>query len=482
MGWTKLDKQELNKAILEYLYKNNYEDSYNSFMNEAEIEPGEDTSRMKNILETKWKSVAKLKRQIMSLEDQIKRYREENDVSAIMGGQKEGLPKQPERFHLKGHKNKVTKIAFHPVIDLLASASEDSSIKLWDSESGEVEKTLKGHTSKINWIDFHKKGKLLASWDKGVIKIWNVEENQWVKTIRGHEHNINSVKFLPFDDERVATWSWDKTIKIWNVSTGFAEKTYEGHDGWIMNLDINANGTRMVSCSKTPEVIYWDLSKNSSKPILSIFEEEHENVIDVVVFVPLNAAKTIMKARSEEQDQGNDEQTGGNVETEENKDEEEKIEEKQTSSEPATSKTAEALRKARERLNKLKNKETSKREEVEEEKIVEPEEDIVVKDEFVATGSRDKRIKIWNAKRGTWIMNLIGHDGWVNDIIFHPNGKYLLSASDDKSVRIWDLEKNGVCIKKMLDIHTTFITSICLSKKSLATSSVDKTIKIFNLQ
>jgi WD40 repeat protein len=169
-----------------------------------------------------------------------------------------------------------------------------------------------------------------------------------------------------------------------------------------MNLDINANGTRMVSCSKTPEVIYWDLSKNSSKPILSIFEEDHENVIDVVVFVPLNAAKTIMKARSEEeQDQGNDEQTGGNVETEENKDEEEKTEEKQTSSEPATSKTAEALRKARERLNKLKNKETSKREEVEEEKFVEPEEDIVVKDELVATGSRDKRIKIWNAKRGT---------------------------------------------------------------------------------
>jgi len=41
-------------------------------------------------------------------------------------------------------------------------------------------------------------------------------------------------------------------------------------------------------------------------------------------------------------------------------------------------------------------------------------------------------------------MNCIGHDGWVNDLVFHPNGKYLLSASDDKSVRIWDLEKNGV--------------------------------------
>jgi WD40 repeat protein len=31
--------------------------------------------------------------------------------------------------------------------------------------------------------------------------------------------------------------------------------------------------------------------------------------------------------------------------------------------------------------------------------------------------------------------------------VFHPNGKYLISASDDKSLRIWDLEKNGVWIK-----------------------------------
>jgi len=71
-------------------------------------------------------------------------------------------------------------------------------------------------------------------------------------------------------------------------------------------------------------------------------------------------------------------------------------------------------------------------------------------------------------------MNLIGHDGWVNTIIFHPNGKYLLSGSDDKSVRIWDMGKNGVCVRKLTDIHTNFITSISISRKALATASLDK--------
>ena len=99
MGLTKGDKEELNKAILEYLYTNGYKDSHDTFIAEAEIDTEEDTSAHRKILETKWKSVARLKKQVLALEDQIKRYREENDINAVLGGQKEGLPKQPERFN-----------------------------------------------------------------------------------------------------------------------------------------------------------------------------------------------------------------------------------------------------------------------------------------------------------------------------------------------------------------------------------------------
>lgn len=179
MGLTKSDKEELNKAILEYLYVNGYKDAYDAFIVDAAINTEEDTAKMQNILETKWKSVARLKRQVNVLEDQIKRYREENDANAILGGQKEGLPKQPERFKLAGHKSKVTKVAFHPVIDCLASGSDDASIKLWDCESGENDKTLKGHTAKINCIAFNGQGTLLASGSKDLsIKIWKLETFQ----------------------------------------------------------------------------------------------------------------------------------------------------------------------------------------------------------------------------------------------------------------------------------------------------------------
>ena len=79
-------------------------------------------------------------------------------------------------------------------------------------------------------------------------------------------------------------------------------------------------------------------------------------------------------------------------------------------------------------------------------------------------------------------MGLSGHDGWVNRLVFHHNGKYLISASDDKSVRIWSLAQSGACVRKMLDSHNHFIQCLAISAKSVATGSVDKTVKIWELR
>jgi len=179
MGLTKTDKDELNKAILEYLYSNNYKNSYDAFVSETEIDPAEDSSKHKNVLEVKWKSVARLKRQVQTLEDQIRRFKEENDTKAIYGGQKEGMPKQPEKFVCLGHKQKISKVAFHPIYDILASSSDDASIKLWDTETGENDKTMRGHTKKINYITFNNQGTFLASCGNDqTIRFWNLEIHQ----------------------------------------------------------------------------------------------------------------------------------------------------------------------------------------------------------------------------------------------------------------------------------------------------------------
>ena len=81
------------------------------------------------------------------------------------------------------------------------------------------------------------------------------------------------------------------------------------------------------------------------------------------------------------------------------------------------------LRKKREMLKKKQGGEEA---EVDEEA-----EEIVVRFDFVASGSRDNSIILWNANRGESVMNLNGHDGWVNRLVFHHNGKYLIQLLYD---------------------------------------------------
>ncbi|KAK9700799.1 Lissencephaly-1, partial [Basidiobolus ranarum] len=98
--------------------------------------------------------------------------------------------------------------------------------------------------------------------------------------------------------------------------------------------------------------------------------------------------------------------------------------------------------------------------------------------QFVASGSRDKTIKLWDAT-GQCIRTFVGHDNWVRGLVFHPSGKFLLSVSDDKTVKIWEI-KTGRCINTF-EAHSHFVSCIAFHTLSriVATGSIDMTVKIW---
>ena len=97
--------------------------------------------------------------------------------------------------------------------------------------------------------------------------------------------------------------------------------------------------------------------------------------------------------------------------------------------------------------------------------------------EYIATGARDKKIRIFEVKSGFCLLTLVGHDNWVTDLMFHPNGKYLISAADDKSIRIWDLAY-GRCYRKIYNTHDHFITCFDMKGKFAASGRIDTCVKI----
>ncbi|CAG8080975.1 unnamed protein product [Penicillium salamii] len=108
------------------------------------------------------------------------------------------------------------------------------------------------------------------------------------------------------------------------------------------------------------------------------------------------------------------------------------------------------------------------------------------RDVFVATGSRDKNIKLWN-ERGRLIKTLEGHDTWVTGLGFHPQGKFLISVGDDRTIRCWDLSNEGRLVKTMVG-SSRFLTSVRWgpsirsargTSHVIAVGSIDTSIRIW---
>lgn len=151
MVLTASQKNQLNKDILEYLVKNDYPHSAECFAEEIGVALA-DVDPEGNKLEIKWKSILSLQKKINNLEEQVKNLQEDlakgpQHKAKDLNLEDLYLPKVPAKLELKGHKGNITCIAFHPQYTQAATSSEDGTIKTWEFETGDYERTLKGHTS-----------------------------------------------------------------------------------------------------------------------------------------------------------------------------------------------------------------------------------------------------------------------------------------------------------------------------------------------
>jgi WD40 repeat protein len=59
---------------------------------------------------------------------------------------------------------------------------------------------------------------------------------------------------------------------------------------------------------------------------------------------------------------------------------------------------------------------------------------------YLASGSRDRTVKLWDSINAICLMTFNCHENWVRQVIFHPSYKYIISCSDDKSIRVLDIK------------------------------------------
>jgi platelet-activating factor acetylhydrolase IB subunit alpha len=282
LALTERQRSELNQAIFDYLSSqgDKFTETLGPFQREGNL--GNDVEVGKGVLEKKWTSVIRLQKKVMELEAKIEQMQHlrgpsgpngvtpvvNNDSSETLTDAKQ-LPRPPARSSLTGHRAAITAVVTHPIYSIVASGSEDTTIRIWDSETNQYERTLKGHTGAITYLSFDSKGLFLASCSTDMsAKIWDMNTYACVKTMKGHDHTISCVHFYS-NDEQLVTCSRDSTIKFWEVSSGYCTKTFTGHNDWVKTFSISLDGEYLASAGNDQVINIWHISSGNIFQVIS---------------------------------------------------------------------------------------------------------------------------------------------------------------------------------------------------------------------
>ena len=100
----------------------------------------------------------------------------------------------------------------------------------------------------------------------------------------------------------------------------------------------------------------------------------------------------------------------------------------------------------------------------------------------VVSGSQDKTLKVWDLEIGSELRTLSGHSGAVWAVAVTPDGRQVVSGSGDKTLKVWDLETGSEL--HTLSGHSDWVNAVAVTPdgRQVVSGSADKTLKVWDLE
>jgi WD40 repeat protein len=141
-----------------------------------------------------------------------------------------------------GHSDTVYGVCFSPDHKMLATASSDKFVKVWEVPSGRFVKSFEGHTHHVLDVGWTADGKLLASaGGDNTVKIWDFEKGEQVRTINAHTKQVTRLMFVGKKGE-IITGGGDNAVKKFNAANGGNIGNYGGATDFIYAVGASPDG------------------------------------------------------------------------------------------------------------------------------------------------------------------------------------------------------------------------------------------------
>ena len=307
-----------------------------------------------------------------------------------------------------GHTSRVTSVAWSPDGKLLASASFDKTVQVWNAVNGQHIRTCKGHLERVNAVAWSPDSTRIASAsDDGTVHIWEASTAKLLYTYNEHVGQVNTVAWSPIvsttpSSALIASAGTDRTVQVWNATSGQVSFVFRNHADAIHSIAWSPDGKRIVSGGEDKTVLLWSptIEPPQKRSLMNFFSSTltpprntvkltgHEERVNAVAWSP--DGKYVVSAGSDYRVLIYDALTGRML------------------------------------LSYGQNSKGMK--------------NCVAwspTGNMLASGGNNKLVELWNASTRKQTFTYRGHLGYVTALAWSPDGSLIASAGVDRTMQVW---------------------------------------------